>query len=225
MLVAPHPVLVVVPRDADSASPSGPPARTSARPSSPASRSARINVATYGLSGLFAAAAALYLTTQTGAGSPTIGKDYILPSVAAAVIGGVSLFGGRGHLLGTLIGAFILTLIGNLVFVLQRLELLAAGRLRRHPARRGARQLARRESSARGRTPNDRLPRPQPADPARLCRDGRAPSGDRAVLAGLPVGLQPALDRWCWPPSSASSRSARPSSSSAAASTSRCPGC
>jgi ribose transport system permease protein len=68
---------------------------------------------------LFAAAAALYLTTQTSAGSPTIGKDYILPSVAAAVIGGVSLFGGRGALLGTVIGAFILTIIGNLVFVLQ----------------------------------------------------------------------------------------------------------
>jgi ribose transport system permease protein len=78
----------------------------------------RVNVITYGLSGLFAAGAALYLTTQTGAGSPTIGKDYILPSVAAAVIGGVSLFGGRGHLAGTLIGAYVLTLIGNLVFVL-----------------------------------------------------------------------------------------------------------
>jgi len=78
----------------------------------------RINILTYGLSGLFAAAAALYLTTQTGAGSPTIGKDYILPSVAAAVIGGVSLFGGRGNLAGTAIGAFILTIIGNLVFVL-----------------------------------------------------------------------------------------------------------
>lgn len=78
-----------------------------------------INVVTYGLSGLFAACAALYLTTQTGAGSPTIGKDYILLSVAAAVIGGVSLFGGRGHLLGTLIGAVILTLIGNLVFTLR----------------------------------------------------------------------------------------------------------
>jgi ribose transport system permease protein len=78
----------------------------------------RINIVTYGLSGLFAAGAALYLTTQTGAGSPTIGKDYILPSVAAAVIGGVSLFGGRGSLAGTVIGAFILTIIGNLVFVL-----------------------------------------------------------------------------------------------------------
>jgi len=80
---------------------------------------ARTNIVTYGLSGLFAAGAALYLTTQTGAGSPTIGKDYILLSVAAAVIGGVSLFGGRGHLAGTLIGAVILTLIGNLVFVLR----------------------------------------------------------------------------------------------------------
>ena len=79
----------------------------------------RVNIATYGLSGLFAAAGALFLTTQISAGSPTIGKDYILPSVAAAVIGGVSLFGGRGHLAGTLIGAFILTLIGNLVFVLK----------------------------------------------------------------------------------------------------------
>ncbi len=77
-----------------------------------------INLWTYGLSGVFAALAALYLTTQTGAGSPTIGKDYILPSVAAAVIGGISLFGGRGGLVGTIIGAYILTIIGNLVFVL-----------------------------------------------------------------------------------------------------------
>ena len=78
----------------------------------------RINVATDALSGFFAALAALYLTTQTGAGSPTIGRDYILPSVAAAVIGGISLFGGRGGLSGTIVGAVILTLIGNLVFVL-----------------------------------------------------------------------------------------------------------
>ena len=109
----------------------------------------RINVLTYGLSGLFAAGAALYLTTQTGAGSPTIGKDYILPSVAAAVIGGVSLFGGRGHLAGTLIGAYILTLIGNLVFVLQRLELLAAGRVGRASCCcRRAGELGRREGRA-----------------------------------------------------------------------------
>lgn len=78
----------------------------------------RVNVATYGLSGGFAALAALYLTTQTGTGSPTVGNGYILPTVAAAVIGGISLFGGRGGLAGTIVGAFILTIIGNLVFVL-----------------------------------------------------------------------------------------------------------
>jgi ribose transport system permease protein len=77
-----------------------------------------INVATYGLSSVFAALSALYLTTQTGTGSPTVGNGYILPTVAAAVIGGISLFGGRGGLVGTIIGAFILTIIGNLVFVL-----------------------------------------------------------------------------------------------------------
>jgi ribose transport system permease protein len=77
-----------------------------------------ISIATYGLSGIFAASAALYLTTQTGTGLPTAGNDYILPSVAAAVIGGVSLFGGRGGLGGTIIGAFIMTIIGNVVFVL-----------------------------------------------------------------------------------------------------------
>ncbi len=77
-----------------------------------------IDCATYGISGVFAALAALYLTTQTGTGSPTIGKDYILPSVAAAVIGGVSLFGGRGEITGAIAGAFILTILGNLVFAL-----------------------------------------------------------------------------------------------------------
>lgn len=78
----------------------------------------RVNVATYALSGTFAALSGLYLTTQTGTGSPTVGNGYILPTVAAAVIGGISLFGGRGGLAGTIIGAFILTVIGNLVFVL-----------------------------------------------------------------------------------------------------------
>ena len=77
-----------------------------------------INCATYGLSGTFAALAALYLVTQTGTGAPTIGNGYILNTVAAAVIGGVSLFGGRGGLASTIVGAFILTIIGNLVFVL-----------------------------------------------------------------------------------------------------------
>src|SRR5207237_4604112 len=53
-------------------------------------------LAAYALSGLFAALAGLFLTTQTASGSPTVGNDFILNSVAAVVIGGTSLFGGPG---------------------------------------------------------------------------------------------------------------------------------
>ena len=75
-------------------------------------------VAAYALSGVFAALAGLFLTTQTASGSPTVGNDFILNSVAAVVIGGTSLFGGRGGLGGTVAGAFVLTMIGNVIFAL-----------------------------------------------------------------------------------------------------------
>ena len=77
------------------------------------------NAWAYGLSGFFAAAAGLYFATQTGAGHPTIGTQYVLPAIAAVVIGGTSLLGGRGSLIGTIVGAFILTLIGDVVFLLK----------------------------------------------------------------------------------------------------------
>jgi ribose transport system ATP-binding protein len=74
-------------------------------------------ITAYALSGLFSTIAGLYLVTQTTSGSPVVGNDYILPSVAAVVIGGTTLLGGRGGLVGTVLGAFILTLIGSVVFV------------------------------------------------------------------------------------------------------------
>jgi ribose transport system permease protein len=77
------------------------------------------NAWAYGLSGFFAAAAGLYFSTQTGAGHPTVGTQYLLPAIAAVVIGGTSLLGGRGTLVGTIVGAFILTLIGDVVFLLK----------------------------------------------------------------------------------------------------------
>jgi ribose transport system permease protein len=77
------------------------------------------NVAAYGLSGLFAALAGFFYATQTGAGSPTVGTQYVLPAIAAVVIGGTSLAGGRGGLIGTIVGAFILNLIGDVVFLLK----------------------------------------------------------------------------------------------------------
>ena len=78
----------------------------------------RTTTTAYALSGLFAAFGGLFLVTQTASGSPTVGNDYILNSVAAVVIGGTSLFGGRGGLGGTIAGAFILTLIASVIFTL-----------------------------------------------------------------------------------------------------------
>jgi ribose transport system permease protein len=75
-------------------------------------------VTAYALCGFFAALGGLFLVTQTASGSPTVGNDYILNSVAAVVIGGTSLFGGRGGLGGTFAGAIILTLIASVVFTL-----------------------------------------------------------------------------------------------------------
>lgn len=76
----------------------------------------RIQVLVYTLSGLFAALAGIYRTVQATSGSPVGGNPFILTSVAAVVIGGTSLAGGRGSIVSNLVGAFILTLIGDLIF-------------------------------------------------------------------------------------------------------------
>lgn len=76
----------------------------------------RTTVLAFAISGGAAAAAALAYTVQTGSGDPTAGDPFILNSVAAVVIGGTRLSGGRGGFGGTLIGAALLVLIGNVVF-------------------------------------------------------------------------------------------------------------
>jgi len=70
----------------------------------------RTKVISYVLAGLFAAVAGLSLTASTGIGTPVPGP-YTLMSVAAVVLGGVSLAGGRGGLFGPIIAVMILQLI------------------------------------------------------------------------------------------------------------------
>jgi ribose transport system permease protein len=70
----------------------------------------RTKVAAYMLMGLFAALGGLSLTASTGIGTPVPGP-YTLMSVAAVVLGGVSLAGGRGGVFGPLVGVVILQLI------------------------------------------------------------------------------------------------------------------
>jgi ribose transport system permease protein len=69
---------------------------------------ARIKRAVYTLGGAFAGAAGLILTSRLDAGDPTSGVGYELDSIAAVVIGGTSLSGGRGSVLGTVIGCLII---------------------------------------------------------------------------------------------------------------------
>jgi ribose transport system permease protein len=72
-------------------------------------------IAAYSLCGLFAMAAAVLYTMETSSGDPTSGDPFILASVAAVVIGGTSLFGGRGGAGGTIAGAIVLTLIADVM--------------------------------------------------------------------------------------------------------------
>ena len=76
----------------------------------------------YVLSGLLAALAGLVLGGLTNAASATLADRYLLPSVAAAVIGGTSIFGGRGGFAGTIVGALILTVLTTLLTVLSMPE-------------------------------------------------------------------------------------------------------
>jgi ribose transport system permease protein len=73
-------------------------------------------VTAYAISGLCAAGAALFYAMLTASGDPTSGDGLILPSVAAVVIGGTSLFGGQGSFVGTVAGALTLTLLGDVIF-------------------------------------------------------------------------------------------------------------
>ncbi len=73
-------------------------------------------VGAYTLGGVFAGAAGLYLAASSTSGDATTGTQFTLTSIAAVVLGGISLFGGRGSAVGSLVGACILTLLLNVLF-------------------------------------------------------------------------------------------------------------
>jgi ribose/xylose/arabinose/galactoside ABC-type transport system permease subunit len=71
----------------------------------------RVLVGTYALAGLLAAVASLTQTARLGAVQPSIGQGFELTVITAVVLGGTSLFGGRGSIGGTVLGALILTTV------------------------------------------------------------------------------------------------------------------
>ena len=76
------------------------------------------------LAGLFAAIGGLLFSGISGAVGPDQTNAYLLPSVAAAVIGGTSILGGVGGYSGTILGALILTVLNRLLLTLDTTEAL-----------------------------------------------------------------------------------------------------
>ncbi len=73
----------------------------------------RITIAVYSLTGILAALSALILTSRLNSAQPTAGVSYELDAIAAVVLGGTSLTGGRGWIFGTIVGALIIGVLNN----------------------------------------------------------------------------------------------------------------
>jgi fructose transport system permease protein len=73
----------------------------------------RLLISVYAVAGLIYGIAGLLLVARTGVGDPQAGQTANLDSITAVVLGGTSLFGGRGNVLGTLVGALIVGVFRN----------------------------------------------------------------------------------------------------------------
>jgi ribose/xylose/arabinose/galactoside ABC-type transport system permease subunit len=82
-------------------------------------RTTRISIASYLVCSVIAAGAGLLQLTQTSVGAPDLGGTLLLATVTAVVIGGVSLFGGEGSVVGVLGGVLVLQFLSSLFDSLQ----------------------------------------------------------------------------------------------------------
>ncbi len=73
----------------------------------------KVKIMIYSLSGMLAALAGAILTSRLNSAQPTAGTSYELDAIAAVVLGGTSLSGGKGRIFGTLIGALIIGTLNN----------------------------------------------------------------------------------------------------------------
>jgi ribose transport system permease protein len=70
-------------------------------------------IAVYTMTGVFSGLAGVLIASRLNSAQPSLGQGYELDAIAAAVIGGTSLSGGEGSILGTIIGAFIISTLTN----------------------------------------------------------------------------------------------------------------
>lgn len=77
--------------------------------------SVRVTLFVYAFSGLAAALAAIFLVARFAVGQPYTGQNYTLASITPVVVGGTMLGGGRGGVIGTLLGVYLISLLNNLL--------------------------------------------------------------------------------------------------------------
>ncbi len=90
----------------------------------------KVKLFVYGISGLLSALAGIIITARLGSAQPTAGEGYELDAIAAVVLGGTSLSGGVGTVLGTIVGVLIIGILNNalnLLNVTSYYQLLAKG--------------------------------------------------------------------------------------------------
>jgi ribose transport system permease protein len=75
----------------------------------------RVLIFVYGCSGFCCAAAGIYLVARFGVGQPYTGVNYTLASITPVILGGTALSGGRGGVIGTLLGTYLISLVNNLL--------------------------------------------------------------------------------------------------------------
>ncbi|MEW8986173.1 MAG: ribose ABC transporter permease [Bacillus sp. (in: firmicutes)] len=73
----------------------------------------RIKTLVYLISGITASISGLIMTARLSSGQPMAGEGYELDAIAAVVLGGTSIAGGRGHIFGTLLGALLMGVLSN----------------------------------------------------------------------------------------------------------------
>lgn len=75
----------------------------------------KVTIGVYMISGVLAAITGIIFASQMSSGAPTAGDGYEMKAITAAVVGGTSMTGGKGNILGTFVGAIIIGILNNIM--------------------------------------------------------------------------------------------------------------
>ncbi len=81
-------------------------------------RAGRIEFVVFALAGMFAALAGILYASRMDAGQPSVGEGWLMGAITAAIIGGTSLRGGQGTIVGTILGALLMAVLANGIVLL-----------------------------------------------------------------------------------------------------------